>query len=211
MTQGAFVFGYGSLIERASRERTNPEAKGAWPARVTGYRRGWFHQFAHNVGSTCTFLGATQKDRATINGVIYHVDDFKKTEERETGYKATAVAGKIEMLDGGAPWDPSKAVYIFLSDPAYISNTGEPTKEIPMVQSYVDICLNGCLEIEDQYRTAAGFTQEFIKTATGWNAYWTNDRIYPRRPFIYVPRASKIDAALQEGGVLKYVQLHDLP
>ncbi|MGA7317921.1 MAG: gamma-glutamylcyclotransferase family protein [Silvibacterium sp.] len=70
MVQGGYVFGYGSLIERASRTRTNPDAFAAWPARVTGYRRGWFHQFANNVGSTCTYLGAVAKAGATINGVI---------------------------------------------------------------------------------------------------------------------------------------------
>lgn len=72
MAEDAYVFGYGSLIERESRTRTNPEAADARPARVTGYQRGWFHQFANYVGSTCTFLGAIEKTSATINGVIYH-------------------------------------------------------------------------------------------------------------------------------------------
>jgi cation transport regulator ChaC len=75
MAQGAYVFGYGSLIEKESRTRTNPEAVDARPARVTGYQRGWFHQFANNVGSTCTYLGAIEKHGATTNGVIYHVND----------------------------------------------------------------------------------------------------------------------------------------
>ena len=39
-----------------------------------------------NVGSTCTFLGAIEKPGITTNGVIYHVNDFEKTKERETGY-----------------------------------------------------------------------------------------------------------------------------
>jgi cation transport regulator ChaC len=211
MAQGAHVFGYGSLIEKESRTRTNPEAADARPARVTGYQRGWFHQFANNIGSTCTFLGAIEKPGATTNGVIYHVNDFEKTKEREIGYTATPVAaGKIEMLDGTGRWDPAIVVYIFISNPADISKTGEPTAAIPMVQSYVDICINGCLEIEALYPSARGFVQEFIRTATNWNAYWVNDRIYPRRPFIYVPDASQIDQALQKGDVLKYVQLHDL-
>jgi hypothetical protein len=211
MAQGAYVFGYGSLIEKESRTRTNPEAVDARPARVTGYQRGWFHQFANNIGSTCTFLGAIEKSGATTNGVIYHVNDFEKTKQRETGYTASRVpANQIEMLDGAGAWDPDKAVYLFVSNPPDISKSGEPTAAIPMVQSYVDICVNGCLEIEAQYPTAAGFAQEFIRTATGWNAYWVNDRIYPRRPFIYVPRASQIDRALHQGGVLRYVQLHDL-
>ncbi|HTX75053.1 MAG TPA: gamma-glutamylcyclotransferase family protein [Terracidiphilus sp.] len=208
MAQSAFIFGYGSLLERASRTRTNPEAIGAWPARVTGYRRGWFHQFAGNVGSTCTYLGAVAEQGATINGVIYKVNDFEKTRERETGYTATPVSGKIEMLDGGKPWG-SDEVWLFISNPEDISPTKEPTPAIPMVESYVDICINGCLEIEASYRTASGFTQEFIQSTSGWNKFWVNDRLYPRRPFIYIPNAGAIDQALQTGGVLKYVQLHD--
>jgi hypothetical protein len=35
----SYVLGYGALLERASRTRTNPDAIGAWPARVTGYQR----------------------------------------------------------------------------------------------------------------------------------------------------------------------------
>lgn len=209
MGKSAYVFGYGSLIERQSRTRTNPDAIGAWPARVTGYQRGWFHQFANNVGSTCTYLGAIANPGATVNGVIYKVGDIEKTKERETGYTAELVRGRITMLDGGAPWDAGE-VYLFVSNPEDISKTKEPTSEIPMVQSYVDICVNGCLEIEALYRTAAGFTQEFIKTSTGWNKYWANDRLYPRRPFIYCPNASAIDQALQTGKVVQYVQLHDL-
>jgi hypothetical protein len=209
MAQSAYVFGYGSLIERASRTRTNPEAVDAWPARVAGYQRGWFHQFANYVGSTCTYLGAIENPQTTVNGVIYKVSDFAATKERETGYTATRVSGEITMLDGGGPWDRDD-VYIFLSDPGDISKTKEPTADVPMVQSYVDICVNGCLEIEGLYRTAGGFVQEFIKTSTGWNKYWVNDRLYPRRPFIYSPNAITIDQALQTGGVLKYVQLCDM-
>ena len=214
MAQGAYIFGYGSLIEKKSRTRTNPEAENAQPARITGYQRGWFHQFAKNIGSTCTFLGAIEKPAATVNGVIYHVDDFDKTKARETGYTPKLVpAGKIEMLDGSGPWDPAKQVYIFISNPADISKTKEPTKAVPMVQSYVDICIAGCLEVEAQYPShppARDFAGEFIRTSTGWNANWVNDRIYPRRPFIYVPNAAQIDGALHKGGVLKYVQLRDL-
>jgi len=51
MAQGAYVFGYGSLIESESRTRTNPDAVAAWPARLAGYQRGWFHQFANNLAA----------------------------------------------------------------------------------------------------------------------------------------------------------------
>ncbi|HET8670886.1 MAG TPA: hypothetical protein VFM05_09765, partial [Candidatus Saccharimonadales bacterium] len=54
---------------------------------------------------------------------------------------------------------------------------------------YVDICLNGCLELEATYPLAkeAGFAATFLKTCSDWSKYWVNDRIYPRRAFIYVP------------------------
>ena len=209
----AYVFGYGSLLERASRTRTNPDAIGAWPARVTGYQRGWFHQFADHAGSSCTYLGALEAEGKTINGVVYRVADFENTKQRETGYTATPLeADEITMLDGGGPLEMDKdvKVYIFVSNEDSISKSREPTSRFPMVQSYVDLCINGCLELESLYRTAQGFTQEFIRTTTGWNADWVNDRIYPRRPFIYVPNAGAIDKALKEGNVLQYVQLHDL-
>lgn len=210
-----YVFGYGSLLEQASRTRTNPEALGAWPARVTGYQRGWFHQFDDNIGSTTTFLGAVQADRqTTINGVVYHVNDIKATIQRETGYTAVPLKGEdLTMLDGGAPLKlgGDVSVHIFISNPDSISKTKEPTPKFPIVQSYVDICINGCLELEQLYRSVKdSFTQEFIRTTTGWNAYWVNDRIYPRRPFIYAPHSSAIDKALNAGNVLQYVQLHDL-
>jgi cation transport regulator ChaC len=211
-----YVFGYGSLLERASRTRTNPDAIGAWPARVTGYQRGWFHQFADHVGSSCTFLGAVKAASKTINGAIYGVADIESTKQRETGYTATRLeAGVITMLDGGGPLalkidGKDVNVYIFVSNEESISRTGEPTSRFPMVQSYVDLCINGCLELESLYRTATGFAQEFITTTSGWNANWVNDRIYPRRPFVYAPNASLIDGVLKAGNVLQYVQLHDL-
>ena len=209
----AYVFGYGSLLERASRTRTNPDAVGAWPARVQGYQRGWFHRFADNIGSTCTYLGAVPQENKTINGVVYRVADFESTKERETGYTATALqADAITMLDGGGRLEigAESKVYLFVSNENSISKSKEPTPEFPMVQSYVDLCINGCLELESIYRAAKGFTQEFIGTTTGWNKNWVNDRLYPRRPFIYAPNAGAIDKALKDGNVLQYVQLHDL-
>ena len=151
-----YVFGYGSLLERASRTRTNPDAVGAWPARVTGYQRGWFHQFADSVGSTCTYLGAEKVQGQTINGVVYAVSDIEATKQREMGYTAVQLAaGDIVMLDGGTPLTVGAdvQVYIFVSNPDSISKTKEPTPKFPMVQSYVDICINGCLELEALHRT----------------------------------------------------------
>jgi hypothetical protein len=83
----------------------------------------------------------------------------------------------------------------------YASSQERPASpQFPIVQSYVDICLNGCLEIEGTYPLAKqrNFAKLFIETCTGWTEWWVNDRIYPRRPFIYEPNAYKIDQLLQD-------------
>ena len=41
-----------------------------------------------------------------------------------------------------------------------------PSSEHPIVQSYVDVCLDGCLEIEGRYPLArqANFAEQFVKS-----------------------------------------------
>jgi hypothetical protein len=35
-----------------------------------------------------------------------------------------------------------------------------------------------------------------VLTTQGWSTHWVNDRIYPRRPFMYQPSAGEIDQRL---------------
>ncbi|MCB1034395.1 MAG: hypothetical protein KDD47_11245, partial [Acidobacteria bacterium] len=127
------------------------------------------------------------------------------TDRRESaGYRRCQIErSDIRMMDGRS--EPPEGVFW-----AYINNfpperipDNIPSRQFPMVQSYVDICVNGCLEVEGKYPTAAGFAQLFVTTTDAWNEFWVNDRIYPRRPFIYRPTASKIDAVLQRGDKTK--------
>jgi hypothetical protein len=118
---------------------------------VTGYQRGRFHQFANHVSSTCTSLGAVHANGQTINGAVYPVKDIEATKRRETGYTAIRLtADDFKMLDGSAPLKVGGDVnvYIFVSNPESISETKAPTPMCPIVQSYVDICIDGCLELE---------------------------------------------------------------
>src|SRR3954470_8224234 len=99
-----FIFGYGSLIEDESRQRTTPSARDAWPARVTGIRRGWWARGAAS-GLTTTYLGAVIADPKTLppvtcNGVIYKVsaEELAATDRRESaGYQRCRIeSDKIE-------------------------------------------------------------------------------------------------------------------
>jgi len=37
-----------------------------------------------------------------------------------------------------------------------------------------------------------------LATTRDWSEHWVNDRIYPRRPFIYQPRSRQIDSLLAQ-------------
>ena len=191
-----YIFGYGSLIQIESRTRTVPSAFSAAQAIVKGITRGWYFQAA-SASLNPTYLGAVESENATTNGVIYGVTDseFEATKIREAGYDPKTIdRSAITMLDGSAG-PPDGEIWYFASKTKQTANASHP-----IVQSYVDICVDGCLEIEAMYPLAkkASFAEQFIRTCADWKTPWINDRIYPWRPFIYVPRASQIDALLRK-------------
>jgi hypothetical protein len=195
-TRPLYIFGYGSLIERESRIATWPSAEFASPVVLKGVARGWFDQTDVPSWSP-TYVGGVAKKGAECNGVIFRVTqaEFDSFAERETGYKPTKIdPSQITMLDGSSA-APNGDIWYFASRQQRF-----PSGEHPIVQSYVDVCLDGCLEIEATYPLAkqASFAERFIKTTSSWGPPWINDRIYPWRPFVYVPRAFAIDALLQQ-------------
>ena len=195
-TRQHYIFGYGSLIERQSRMRTWPSAEFASPVVVNGIARGWFDQTDVPSWSP-TYLGGVTEEGAECNGVVFPVtaEELVSYALRETGYRPTKIdPSRVTMLDGGSAL-PAGDIW-------YFANTRKRfcSAEHPIVQSYVDVCLNGCLEIEAMYRPAkqANFAEQFIRTTGNWGPPWINDRIYPWRPFVHVPRAWAIDALLQK-------------
>jgi len=195
-TRLQYVFGYGSLIDRESRIATWPSAELAWPVVVRGVARGWFDQTDVPSWSP-TYLGGVAQPGAQCNGVIFPVTraELASYIERETGYEPTKLdRSQITMLDGSSAV-PNGDIWYFAS-----TQQRFPSDEHPIVQSYVDVCLDGCLEIETMFPLAkqANFAERFIETTSYWEPPWINDRIYPWRPFVYVPRAFAIDALIQQ-------------
>ena len=190
-----FIFGYGSLVESQSRSRTSPSALYAFPANVEGIQRGWFDQ-TPGVSLSTTYLGAVPDSKSNCNGVIFKVSQqqLNAFDERESGYKRDRIdPSKITMLNGTKS-APEGDIWFYANTKKHYSSP-----EFPIVQSYVDICLNGCLELEATYPMAkeAKFAETFLKTCSDWSKYWVNDRIYPRRAFIYVPNANTIDTLIK--------------
>ena len=109
-------------------------------------------------------------------------NDLKNTDKREKAY----IRKLIEIN-----------IWVYINE---FNTLDEMNKNFPIVQSYVDLCINGCLEIEEKFEAAkqVNFTKMFIKSTVYWNNFWVNDRIYPRRPFIHCPNANMIDAYLKD-------------
>jgi len=191
-----FIFGYGSFIESRTRSMTSPSALYAFPVNVVGIQRGWFGQVG-GVSLSPTYLGAVSDSNSNCNGVIFKVSqqELEAFDNYETDYKRERVDQEnIIMLDG-RKFPPEGDIWFYT-----VTEKRFASLEFPIVQSYVDVCLNGCLEIEAAYPLAkeAEFTVTFLKTSTNWSKYWVNDRIYPRRASIYLPNAGNIDELIRK-------------
>lgn len=194
VAQAQFIVGYGSLMQEASKRQTTPGAGHNQPIRVSGFERGWI--LNGPSFSPTTYLGAVPHPGGRFNAVIYSVpspQDIHATDLREARYCRVQVASEqIEMLNQLAP--PKGQVWIYTVPPHRID---EPDQGYPIVQSYVDIFLGGCLDVGETYGIAE-FARDCIHTTKGWSKYWINDRIMPRRPFEHQPQAKKIDALLEQ-------------
>jgi len=193
-----YIFGYGSLIEQASRMKTTPSAMYVLPAWAPGFARGWWARTGA-IGFSTTFAGAIPEKNGSINGVVYAVtqEELEATNRREQGYTPTDITDSVRILGS---YKPKDKVWIYVNK----FKPGEreqnlPSPQFPIVQSYVDICLTGCLEIQQGFPDVGDFAGEFIDSTQEWSNYWENDRVHPRRPtFAGVPLASKIDQLIEK-------------
>jgi len=164
MTQDVLIFGYGSLISSEARAMTSPIAS-AWPVNVSGYSRFWnnFPGTRHSV------LAAIPEPGARCNGVLFRAnqEELKLFDIREFYYT------KHELL-------PEQIEYLCsekqeLRTIIYVPKTIElPNQEVPIVQSYLDVALKGCLEYSEE------FALDFLATTFCWTQSCTNDRDKPR-------------------------------
>ena len=99
---------------------------------------------------------------------------------------------KIETIDQAA--GPDSLVGKFLTALTGANLLAPPDAENPIVQSYVDIFITGCLELQARVADPdLDFVAQCVRTTDGWSKHWVNDRLQPRRPYIHQPRAWEID------------------
>ncbi len=191
-----YIIGYGSLMNTKSKTRTDNEVGQNLPVMVTGLQRGWYMNVCDLVpgGLMTTFLGVIVKPNSVMNAVVYHADnssDVYQFDEREKGYCRYQIAPqKIKFLSQSRINHAQYWVYLTPKKMFKIA-----TKSCPIVQSYIDLFLTGCLNLQVKYHLP-GFAKTCITTTHAWSQYWIDDRIFPRRPFIYQKNALSIDHLL---------------
>jgi hypothetical protein len=190
-----YIVGYGSLLQTESKQQTYFNTGENIPVVVKGYQRGWLAQ-GTTGGLGATFLGVTANKKASFNGVIFKLlkpASISRYDDREKMYCRVEIAAanissvNFKTLPQGQYW-----IYIPIAQIQI-----KPSEKYPIIQSYVDNFIGGCLEIQEKY-LFKNFAKECITTTEYWSDYWINDRIYPRRPFVYQPKAGKIDQLLKD-------------
>ena len=100
-----FIFAYGSLLNKTSRERTFHTAS-IYKANIkknSGYYRTF--NFRSNTGFTALGLAKSSDESkcigTTINGIIIEVEnvhDFQKLDDREVGYNRIDITEFVEVI-----------------------------------------------------------------------------------------------------------------
>lgn len=193
-----FIFGYGSLINSASRAATAGAPIHAIPVRVSaafGYVRAWDDRSP----SGFTALGLRRPEPGespmTINGVLYPVkgNDMAAFDGREAGYVRVEVPrDDIEPMS----WEqlPERGtIWVYVPDVPGKPPGRDlplPSAAFPMLESYIDIVIEGGLEYGPAY------ARELIQTTKNWSANWLNDRELARRPWVFDKKAGAVDRLL---------------
>ncbi len=192
-----FIFGYGSLINTPSREATGRGRIDAVSARVSpafGFVRAWVARSSTGFTALGLRPAAAGEEPSSINGVVFPVDaeTLPRFDRRESGYDRVVVPRA--MIEGvswqGLPPDGVIWAYVPKSITAASAPPLLPDADHPIVQSYVDLVLEGALEY------GAEFARELVATTFDWGRFWLNDRTTARRPWIALPEAGRIDEIL---------------
>ena len=203
-----YIVGYGSLIDEQSKRITDPTAQENFPVIIKGYKRSWS---AHGdlPGLNATFLSIHEDKNSSINGVIYKLsnpDHIQQYDKREMAYcRKELNITQIKIYS--SPLPDKKQIWIYS---AAQETNNPPTKDFPIVQSYVDIFIHGCIQIEEKFRIS-NFAKDCIKSTEQWSVHWENDRIFPRRPSLHEPYARKIDTLLKEMLPDEFKRINTIP
>jgi hypothetical protein len=195
-----FLFGYGSLINTASREATAAKPVPAIPVRISasfGFVRAWVDRSATGFTALGLRRPIAGESAMTVNGVLYPVEgaDMSLFDRREAGYARVNVP--LDLIEA-VSWQRVPAqgkVWAYIP----IGRDGKIGEDLPvasaaypLLQSYIDVVLDGALE------HGWDFARELVETTQDWSPYWLNDRELPRRPWVFDKNYAEEDQLLRE-------------
>ncbi|KGK09066.1 gamma-glutamylcyclotransferase family protein [Vibrio navarrensis] len=159
-----YIFGYGSLINSASRQLTGQTGE-AIPVIAHGLVRYWGKVDESYVLSPLV----VNRGDSQVNGVLLEINELALAEfdRRERGYHRIAISA--EQIETEHTFHRDYPIWV------YVKEQPEPPCTLsPIMQTYVDTVLAGCLEI------SADFARHFIDYTVGWHFPKENDRHAPK-------------------------------
>jgi hypothetical protein len=184
-----FIFGYGSLINSISRTVTG-ETGVATAVKISGISRHW-SRISEDFGMSSVVV--VENIEGQCNGVIVEVPESELVhfDKRERGYQRVLVdANNVEFYDQGGSINLQSSgntnIWLYQSDKVV-----NPCDNHPVVFSYLDVILSGCLEYSE------AFCNDFIEHTQGWQHAMLNDRDMPRYP--------RVQPALDTGTLNYYI------
>lgn len=157
------IFGYGSLLSRASMEQSlGRQYDGPFvAAELEGWQRDWTVAMPNHIGfyadidgkrvapGQIMYLNVRARKDARINGVLFVVDpdELRRFDEREWIYSRERVNGAVRGVEvsGGDVW-----LYVGLSE--YICDHHATPRERAVRRTYVDIVESALAEWGDDFR-----------------------------------------------------------
>lgn len=195
-----YLVGYGSLLNKYSRETYSKIFSDVRAVRLQGWYRSWCAAYPDE---NATYAGAQRDSDAELEAVLLPTHIGEELQLRERNYQFIELDASQLLADDGNP------LSLAGNDRVLICATTEPlmpSTQLPLPQSYVDTCMLGCLEnggLESMRR--------FVDQTQGWEGAWIDDRrlsapIYPRYALPNNEQRSLIDDVLAELGVIRYRQ-----
>ena len=193
--QPQFIVGYGSLMQEKSKHEDASDIGENHPVYITGFKRSWIRHGTRRKLNT-TYLAVVKKPDAKLNAVYYQLNnpaDINNYDARERGYcRAMVSPQQIQTISGESLPNGQYWIYVTKDD-----ETTVPSKQYPIMQSYVDIFLSGCLEQEKKYHLQ-GFARDCINMTSGWSRHWVNDRASRPDASKNAPYTLKVDALIEK-------------
>lgn len=179
-----FLVGYGSLINKKSKDATHEHHGDMHPVTLSGFSRGWWLEGRKR---NATALTIKRDPLSSMNGVLVEIDaqSLPHFDEREKSYERVPVTlDQLKFHDQGLAEDAQIYTYVREYPEGHRS-------KFPIFQRYLDLVIKGCLDVSEE------FALEFVNTTHAWDQDVLNERDMPQTTFRYIePETELIDEFL---------------